>query len=158
MNKEKPISEIEAGLYDVLASKELSFGCKILHSGEGELMFIEEKFCQKKEHDSEYGCNNSDYCNNLACLRVKDRKVIFGNNWTPYKIIGHEPTLNDVLLKIAGLSFKCDVRAYSNGHTMIEYPGGGKWVDSGLDYDLQKSFDNQTEETKRKLHKLICVK
>jgi len=71
---------------------ELSFGCRIKHKEKGELTFISQKYCQKKEHDSEYGCNDVDYCNSLACLDEANR-IIYGNVWTPYKVLGHPITL-----------------------------------------------------------------
>lgn len=80
---------------------ELSFGCRIKHKGKGELIFLSQKYCQKKEHDSEYGCDDVDYCNNLACLDPRENRIIYGNYWTPYKILGHPIILDWLLLAIS---------------------------------------------------------
>lgn len=75
---------------------ELKFGCRLNHEKKGKLIFISEKFCQNESHDGEYGCNNSDYCNNLACYCQKEDRVIYGNHWSPYEILGSPITLEDV--------------------------------------------------------------
>lgn len=84
---EQDIKALEPQLVD------LSFGCRIYHEKEGLLVFVSQKYCQKKEHDSENGCVDTDYCNNLCALREKDERVIYGNYWTQYTVIGHPITL-----------------------------------------------------------------
>ena len=98
MNKEQTERIVE-----YFADKTLSLGCRIKHNKEGELIYIETGFCQNEEHDGEYACKNSDYCNNLCCFRLSDGKVIYGNHWTPYEILGHPIMLGDVLEKIDAL-------------------------------------------------------
>jgi len=88
-------------LIDGLTNKTLSFGCRINHKAKGELVFISEKYCQKPEHDSEYGCNDSDYCNNFACLEVSSNRVIYGNCWTSYEVIGHPTLIGQIAKRIA---------------------------------------------------------
>jgi hypothetical protein len=128
--------ENTAALIDGLASKELSFGCRIKHNAKGELVFISEKYCQKPKHDSENGCSDSDYCNNLACLDVSSNKVIYGNTWAPYEILGHPILIGDVLerLKIHdGFDSNFDFTTPNTAAAKLIYA----WYDFGLDTHLQ---------------------
>ena len=139
---------------------ELSFGCKLEHKGEGGILFISEKFCQKPEHDSEHGCNNSDYCNNLACFRLSDERVIYGNNWTPYKIIGHKVTHIHILRALNKLDrFDGIVSITAEGYITsleMDVKGLGYKVDI-CKLDLSQPWQTQ-EEAVEKLYNLICAK
>lgn len=137
MSTEKPISEINSELYEKLANKTLSFGCKLRDRG-GEVFYIEE---------------NGDY------LRIHNGTEIMDLLWTGVEIIGHEPTLNDVLLGIIR-----EGKCYNFYPSMEEeiliirvYYSPRNMKHIVVHYDLTKSFDNQEEETKRKLHELLCT-
>ena len=143
MNKEKPLSEIEAELYEALASKELTPWCKVSVKG------IPWRFLS--------GLSNGGVGMVVALGGVTmdlSEKWIHKN----VKIIGHEPTLNDVLLRLgeAKDEWSYEVDNFGGIHKS-RYDECGECVRKHIGmYDLTKSFDNQTEETKRKLHDLIC--
>ena len=143
MIKEKPISEIEAELYEVLALKELSFGCVF--------EFFNRLASFHKMTCLEFDGENMTYFENG---KTKTTKGLSGD----FTIIGHEPTLNNVLLKLREKQGDgdLDVLCSHNGGILKADMSEITTIFKPLTkYDLTKSFDSQTEETKRKLHKLL---
>ena len=126
---EIPLEQVEKELYEVLADKTLSFGCKVRH----------------KEKPN---CGIRRVTQNICDVGVD---VVGDNGMTYYwmiknlEVIGHKPTLNDVLLALGE-----DWAASSSGIYK-----GEDCFDSIDGYDLAKSFDAQSELTHRKLHNLI---
>ena len=157
MNKEKPLSIIEAELYEVLASKKRTHNCKMRLneewiSGNGAITFGEEDIFTLVHRDTKYEWE-------FLHERVRGTVGIPHRIAKEMQIIGYEPTLNDVLLGLGkteyGHGAQCDTDGLIVAKMYKDDVLITKWR---VLYNISKSFDNQTEETKRKLHKLICEK
>ena len=145
-----PLQKVEADLYDRLADKTLSFGCKV--------------YCSVLHDTKVKGIFDTPVGD---AVHIVDQMILTKNGLAAgapdgtIKIIGHEPTLNDVLLKLAerkedgcGVSIECDGLIVSDMFLNTEDVTPSRlWR---IKYDLTLSFDNQTEETKRAIHKLLC--
>lgn len=126
----KPLTEIEHDLYQILSDKTLNEGC-ILESCTDVTRFV--------------------FSDGLRFLENGDGTITIRETAERFKIIGHEPTLNDILLKLGKKHQMTAIKRHSDtGRTFIY--ADNKTIKG---YDLTKSFDNQAEETKRKLHSLL---
>jgi len=141
----KPLSVIEAELYEVMASKELSFGCNVdLSNDHGNGTFVTGKIITYNGYTFRVLCDDGieREIHEETMRAIANERVI----------IGHEPRLEDVLLKLNEIHvvYRMDLE---ENELLIDISSQGTTF--GL-YDLTKSFDNQTDETKRKIHNLIC--
>lgn len=167
MTELKPISEINKELYTVLAPKELTRFCKFTFRheyGDDTVLVLLSKYWDTgntttieyiKDGDTEACCGT---LNNEGC------------NFEDIKIIGHEPTLDNIILwmcdlfvvekkNITELLLKLHFTVIGRS---VDYPDGyqelaKKALEVLGKYDLGSGFDGQREETKRKLHSLICT-
>lgn len=138
MSKELPIADIEKELYEVLADKTLSFGCIVKHKGLPHTILCYE------DPDT-------------YLLFYTDHRLEHAEVWE-FEIIGHEPTLNDVLLKLVEAGWNVDYGKHQIWGWCILTHNVELGRDENIKYKPHKSFDSQDETTKRKLHSLICVK
>ncbi len=151
MSKNKiPLSQVKDELYSILADKTLSFGCKIyeLH--------------QKTKVSGVFTVTRLFSRNTTSYIDTVERDDI-PYSWIGQsegcgiEIIGHEPLLNDILLKLGEIEDR-----YSGDYIAVIHDGeivrgSATWDDyiPVCKYDLTLSFDLQDEETHRKLHKLL---
>lgn len=127
-----------------LGSKELSFGCKFVACNEVYTYGLLDKHLSIITNT-----------NNLS--NFYQRKYLWNGviNLGYIKILGHPPTLNDILLKLGekGIS-----HSLNNGDRIMIYEDNEEeelFKLQKIDYDLTKSVLDQPEETLRKLHKLL---
>ncbi len=150
---ELPHSEVKKKLYEILADKTLSFGCKIkclASNGHKDIL-------------GAYTIVNSWYKGE----DIEHYTVLESNSGLVYrekiiKIIGHEPTLNDVLLKLGHHYFLFDGSLYCAKDYSWESVGSETTpqipIFENIEYICEyanKSFDLQEEATHRKLLELL---
>lgn len=158
MSEQLPITKITEDLYSVLADKTLSFGCKVRNndSTDGEKIFL-----GRVDDDPEIKLNKK--IAQYSVYQEKRRPCCFRGETLDshsYTIIGHEPTLNDVLLKLSRENLIMNTYpAIDNEEILcVRYKSDVGWG-RVIHYDLTKSFDHKDNEgMRRKLHDLICKK
>jgi len=152
MTEEKPLSDIKKELYEVLADKTLSFGCEVKYEDKcgvhtrviGEYAGSENLVMGSHNNAIGFYARCGTFCNALDFITDK------------VKIIGHEPTLNDVLLELGEkYDAVCSTLSDDRHHHMIQIKDFDDKLFKNFYYSTSGDFDNQSEETLRKLHTLL---
>ena len=153
MTENKPLSKITKELYEVLANKTLSFGCKVrLHTPTEDgcptgVFVLAENEMKYRQHYHTF-LWGAGYHIRLTLVEIKERG----------EILGHEPALNDILLKLGESYYVSFIESKSVGWLFQLWHRNKMGKAILLGYDLTKSFDSQSEEITRKLHSLLITK
>lgn len=137
--QEKPISEIEKELYEVLAPKHETNGCKFLWGGIEWIARQNDVYCERDGEGDDV---------ELSYLTAHKEFDI--------KIIGHEPTTDNILsalikLKHGGV-FLNQTGFYHNIWNVDKKTYEPEHLSN---YRLEVSFDKQPENALRALHKIL---
>ena len=159
MTNEKPISEIEAELYEVLASKELRFGLRFQILGNWDNSpdpvecIVTHVYKETREHNGRLVYFKKDF---MPWGTDSTMDYTLWGDKARYKIIGHEPTMARVVDFIwENVSDMIHLEITPKGFHLFDNESNCM-ESQEVPWNRKEDFDNQTEKTKRKLHALIC--